>query len=243
MMVLAIESSGLVASAAIATPEKLIAEYTTNFKKTHSQTLLPMVDALLRMTGIPIQEMDAVAVSGGPGSFTGLRIGSATAKGFGLALGIPVISVPTVDSIAYNLCGTSSLVCPLMDARRSQTYTGLYTFHGDEMECLLPQKAMGIEEILEEIRKRGKETIFLGDGVPVFRDVIEEELELPHTYAPVHLSMQRAGALAALAIRYYRAGKYVDAASQSPEYLRLSQAERVRMEEEKKKNGAASAGH
>lgn len=233
MMVLAIESSGLVASAAIATPEKLIAEYTTNFKKTHSQTLLPMVDALLQMTGIRIQDMDAIAVSGGPGSFTGLRIGSATAKGFGLALGVPVISVPTVDSIAYNLCGVKGLVCPLMDARRNQTYTGLYTFNRDRMECLFPQKAMAIEEILDEIEKDGREVIFLGDGVPVFREVIEEKLRVPHTYAPIHLSMQRAGALAALAIQYYQEGKYEDAGDQKPDYLRLSQAERVRQEKER----------
>lgn len=230
MMVLAIESSGLVASAAIATPEKLVAEYTTNFKKTHSQTLLPMVDALLQMTGIRMQEMDAIAVSGGPGSFTGLRIGSATAKGFGLALGVPVISVPTVDSIAYNLCGVKGLVCPLMDARRNQTYTGLYTFNGTRMECVFPQKAMAIEEILEQIEKDGREVIFLGDGVPVFHEAIEERLRVPHEYAPVHLSMQRAGALAVLAIQYYQEGKYGDAGEQKPEYLRLSQAERVRME-------------
>ena len=100
MKILVLESSGLVASVAVVTEEKLIGEYTTNFKKTHSQTLLPMMDTLLKMIGIPVQEMDAIAVSGGPGSFTGLRIGSATAKGLGLALSIPIISVPTVDAIA-----------------------------------------------------------------------------------------------------------------------------------------------
>ena len=99
MKILVLESSGLVASVAVVTEEKLIGEYTTNFKKTHSQTLLPMMDTLLKMIGIPVQEMDAIAVSGGPGSFTGLRIGSATAKGLGLALSIPIISVPTVDAL------------------------------------------------------------------------------------------------------------------------------------------------
>ena len=127
MKILVLESSGLVASVAVVTEEKLIGEYTTNFKKTHSQTLLPMMDTLLKMIGIPVQEMDAIAVSGGPGSFTGLRIGSATAKGLGLALSIPIISVPTVDAIAYNLCGTDAVVCPLMDARRNQTYWSLGT--------------------------------------------------------------------------------------------------------------------
>ena len=139
MKILVLESSGMVASVAVVTEEKLVGEYTTNFKKTHSQTLLPMMDTLLKMIGMPIREMDAIAVSGGPGSFTGLRIGSATSKGLGLALNIPIISVPTVDAIAYNLFGTDAVVCPLMDARRNQTYTGLYVFEDDQMKCISGQ--------------------------------------------------------------------------------------------------------
>ena len=103
MKILAIESSGLVASAAIVTEDTLLAEYTVNFKKTHSQTLLPMVDEIVRMVGLDLKEIDAIAVSAGPGSFTGLRIGSATAKGLGLALNKPVIPVPTTQGIAANL--------------------------------------------------------------------------------------------------------------------------------------------
>ncbi len=228
MKVLAIESSGLVAGAAIVTPEKVIGEYSTNFKKTHSQTLLPMVDALLKMTGTPIEDIDAAAVSGGPGSFTGLRIGSATAKGFALALGIPIVSVPTVDSIAYNLCGSPYLVCPLMDARRNQTYTGLYTFKGQDMTCLSPQKAVPVEDIIAEINAMGRETVFLGDGVPVFRDVIEEKVKVPHFYAPVHLGVQRPASLGALALRYLDQGRIVSGGDHMPVYLRPSQAERVR---------------
>lgn len=224
--ILVLESSGLVASVAVVTEEKLIGEYTTNFKKTHSQTLLPMMDTLLKMIGIPVQEMDAIAVSGGPGSFTGLRIGSATAKGLGLALSIPIISVPTVDAIAYNLCGTDAVVCPLMDARRNQTYTGLYTFDGDQMKCISGQKAVMLGEIIDEINQLGRKVIFLGDGVPVFKPYIEEHIQVPHSYAPIHLSQQRAGALGALALQYYHEGKYESAAEHQPDYLRLSQAER-----------------
>ena len=128
MLLAAIESSGLVASVAFMTEDKLIGEYTTNFKKTHSQTLLPMFDEVVRMTGIRLEDLDAIVVSGGPGSFTGLRIGAATAKGLGLALDKPLISVPTVDALAYNLYGTQQVICPIMDARRQQVYTGLYTF-------------------------------------------------------------------------------------------------------------------
>ena len=103
MLLLAIESSGLVASVALMTEDKLIGEYTTNFKKTHSQTLLPMLDEVVKMTGISLDSVDAIVISGGPGSFTGLRIGAATAKGLGLALDKPLVNVPTVDALAYNL--------------------------------------------------------------------------------------------------------------------------------------------
>lgn len=239
MKILALESSGLVASVAVVTEDKLIGEYTTNFKKTHSQTLLPMMDALLQMTGINISEMDAIAVSGGPGSFTGLRIGSATAKGLGLALNKPIVSVPTVDAIAYNLFGTDAVVCPLMDARRNQTYTGLYTFEQDKMIGLLAQKAVMIDEIIKEVNALGRKVIFLGDGVPVFKTAIEAKVQVPYQFAPIHLSQQRAGALGALAIQYYKEGRYETAAEHQPDYLRVSQAERELAAKKKKEQSEA----
>ncbi len=128
MKILALESSGLVASVAIVEDGKMIGEYTTNFKKTHSQTLLPILDELVKTLEVDLNDIDAIAVCAGPGSFTGLRIGSATAKGLGLALKKPLIGIPTVDGIAYNLYGTERVICPLMYARRQQVYTGLYTF-------------------------------------------------------------------------------------------------------------------
>ena len=128
MRILALDSSGLVASVAIASEDVIIAEYTINYKKTHSQTLLPMLDEIVKMVNLDLSEVDAIAVTAGPGSFTGLRIGSATAKGLGLALDKPIISVPTVDCLAYNLYGTDKMICPIMDARRDQVYTGLYEF-------------------------------------------------------------------------------------------------------------------
>ena len=132
MKILAIESSSLVASVAVTEDGVTVAEYTVNFKKTHSQTLLPMIDQIAAMTELDMDSVDAIAVSGGPGSFTGLRIGSATAKGLGLALKKPLIHVPTLDAMAWNLYGASGLICPVMDARRNQVYTGLYRF---EMDC------------------------------------------------------------------------------------------------------------
>ena len=126
MRVLGIESSSLVASVALVTDDILTAEYTVDFKKTHSQTLLPMLDEIVKLLELDMDTIDAIAVAGGPGSFTGLRIGAATAKGLGLALKKPLVHVPTVDAMAYNMWGAEGLICPIMDAKRSQVYTGLY---------------------------------------------------------------------------------------------------------------------
>ena len=126
MKLLVLDSSGLVASVALIEDDQLIAEYTTGNKLTHSQTLLPMLDEVIKRTSFEIEDIDAVAVAKGPGSFTGLRIGAATAKGLGLALDKPIIPVPTVDGLAYQLFGTSMIICPMMDARRKQVYTGFY---------------------------------------------------------------------------------------------------------------------
>lgn len=232
MKILAIDCSGLVASAAVVWDGILSGEYTIHHKITHSQTLLPMLDELAKRIELELDTLDAVAVAGGPGSFTGLRIGSATAKGLALALKKPLIQIPTVDALAYNLWGHKDLVCPLMDARRNQTYTGLYRFDGGRMQTVKEQCAVEIGAIIDEINQRKESAVFLGDGVPVFRDAIKERILTPYTFAPPHLSRQRAGAVAALAAEYYKEGRIMDSASHRPEYLRLSQAERERMEKE-----------
>lgn len=236
MKILGIDSSGLVASVAVIEDDNLLGEFTMNYKKTHSQTLLPMLDELAKMIELDLNTLDAIAVSGGPGSFTGLRIGSATAKGLGLALEKPLIHIPTVDALAYNLCGHQDMVCPLMDARRNQTYTGLYAFHGNEMQTLLAQCAVGIDEIVEKINEKDRAAVFLGDGVPVFEAYIKEHVTVPYTFAPAHINKQRAAAVAALGAVYYKEGKSEAAAEHRPDYLRLSQAERERMERENAKH-------
>lgn len=235
MKILGLDSSGLVASVAIVEGNDLKGEYTVNYKKTHSQTLLPMLDEVTKMIELDLNSVDAIAVSGGPGSFTGLRIGSATAKGLGLALNKPLIHIPTVDALAYNLVGHRDLVCPLMDARRNQTYTGLYRFDGNEMEIVEPQCAVGIDEIIEKINNIGQAVVFLGDGVAVFESYIRENCKVPFTFAPAHMNKQRAGAVAALGELYYEQGKTETAGEHKPDYLRLSQAERERLEGAEKK--------
>ncbi len=231
MKILGIESSSLVASAAIVTDDIVTAEYTVNFKKTHSQTLLPMIDEIVRMTDTDLNTIDGIAVSGGPGSFTGLRIGSATAKGLGLALQKPLIHVPTVDAMAYGLWGAKGLVCPIMDAKRNQVYTGIYRTESGFL-TLKEACPMDIRRLMEELNLFGEKVIFLGDGVPVYSQVIRECALVPAEFAPAHLNRQRAASVAALGAVYLAEGRTETAAEHKPEYLRKSQAERERLGEE-----------
>ena len=167
MRVLAIDTSGLVASVALVEDDVLRAEFTTNDKKTHSQTLLPMLEQLRQMISLELDTIDVIAIAAGPGSFTGLRIGSATAKGLGLALGKPLVEVPTLEGLAYNLYGTDKLVCPMMDARRNQVYTGLYEY----IPALPGQTSVARAEVSYELRVL-RETLRRGYamGVEAFTD-------------------------------------------------------------------------
>ena len=243
MKIIGIDSSGNVASVAYVADGVLIAEYTINNRKTHSQTLLPMLDRIVRDAEIQLSDIDAIAVAAGPGSFTGLRIGAATVKGLGLALEKPVIPIPTCEGLAYNLStgllrmpkadpeaeasAFPGLVVPIMDARRGQVYTGIYRITrtaspgipDKEMGPADPrvglgtrglrttenpimvvedQMALSIEELLEKLAAYGEPVIFLGDGVPVFRTVIEETCKVPFTFAPPQSALQRAASVAAL---------------------------------------------
>jgi len=229
MRILALDSSGLVATVAILEDEQTVAEYTVNYKKTHSQTLLPMLDEIVKMTEFDLESIDAIAVAGGPGSFTGLRIGSATAKGLGLALGKPLIHVPTVDGMAYNLFGTNGLICPIMDARRNQVYTGIYRF-ADEFEVVEQQMAISVQELIDKLNVYGECVTFLGDGVPVYAEQLLHGLSTVCRFAPAHMNRQRAAAVGTLAMKYYAEGKIETATEHQPDYLRLSQAERERAE-------------
>lgn len=244
MRVLAIDSSGLTATVAVVEETQTVAEYTINYKKTHSQTLLPMIDEVVKMTELDLGTINAIAVAGGPGSFTGLRIGSATAKGLGLALNKPLIHVPTVDGLAYNVFGCEDIICPIMDARRNQVYTGIYTFSKKRekkkeesgrtgFQVIKMQMAVSIEELAERLNRYRRPVVFLGDGVPVYENVLAEKLTVPYSFAPAYMNRQRAAVVGTLAIQYYKSGKFETAEEHRPDYLRVSQAERERAQREK----------
>lgn len=242
MKIIALDSSGLVASVALLEDTGVVGEYNIQYKKTHSQTLLPMLEELKKQVELELSTVDAIAIASGPGSFTGLRIGSATAKGLAYALQIPIIEIPTLQGLACNLYGTDKLVCPIMDARREQVYTGLYAFEKNEntgeighrepdhytMKAVLSDRPVSVAEISQHCNELDREVIFLGDGVPVYREKLKELMKVPYQLAPAHMNRQRAAAFGVLAFDWYAEGRYVSAMEHAPEYLRLSQAERER---------------
>ena len=226
MRVLAIDSSGLTATVAVVEETQTVAEYTINYKKTHSQTLLPMIDEVVKMTELDLGTIDAIAVAGGPGSFTGLRIGSATAKGLGLALNKPLIHVPTVDGLAYNVFGCEDMSKKAGEKEGRNLVEPVF-------QVIKMQMAVSIEELAERLNRYRRPVVFLGDGVPVYENVLAEKLTVPYSFAPAYMNRQRAAVVGTLAIQYYKSGKFETAEEHRPDYLRVSQAERERAQREK----------
>ncbi|HCW23869.1 MAG TPA: tRNA (adenosine(37)-N6)-threonylcarbamoyltransferase complex dimerization subunit type 1 TsaB [Lachnospiraceae bacterium] len=236
MQIMAIEASGPVAGVALVRDHSLLAEYECSNHMTHSESLVPMMEEVRERLSLDLTTLDALAITRGPGSFTGLRIGAATIKGVGLALNKPVIGLSTLESLAFNLYGTDALVCPLMDARRGQVYAGIYR-EKDEPEEVLAPCAVPVEEILTKLNDLGERVIFLGDGVPVSKEKIESLVKVPYSFAPAHMNRQRAASTAVLAEHLLETkgeSVLVSADDFRPEYLRKSQAEKQREEAEAK---------
>ena len=226
MRILAIESSAVTASVAILEDDTLVAEYTINHKMTHSQTLLPMIDEIFSMVQLKPDDVDVIAVSKGPGSFTGLRIGAATGKGIALALDKKMVAVPTLAAMAYNLYGDSRYICPVMDARRKHLYTGLYRFNGGKLEVVSKQCLIPYEELVDMLNKKNENVVFVGDGIDVAGAYIKDNLKCEYSFAPAHIKTQRASSVALAAMDMAKAGKTISSDEMKPDYLRPSQAER-----------------
>ena len=226
MKILAVESSGLTASAAVIEDDLLKTEFTVSNKLTHSETLLPMIRQMLDISGIDKHSLDAIAISAGPGSFTGLRIGAATAKGLALALNIPIICVSALEAMG---CGLSVLsdgvICPVMDARRGQVYSA--AFRGGA--CVIEEGARDIREFLGGLRGLGDaedtEFVFLGDGVPVNSDIIAGELDRDVVFAGAEYNRQRAASVGAVAEVIYK--KWLVDNSLTAEHVRTAGADSI----------------
>ena len=232
MYLLAFESSAKAASVALAKDGTLVAQYFQASGLTHSRTLLPMAEDLLKNCGLAIKDVDAVAVSHGPGSFTGVRIGVAAVKGLCWGADKPAVGVSTLEAMAYNgeSIGEGKIICCAMDARRNQVYNALFSFECGELKRLCPDRAIGLAELAEELKKQEKDIFVVGDGAQLCYNYLKN-VGINVTLAPEQLRMQNAWGVCRAA-----AGKEVqEAGALLPVYLRLSQAERERLERLKEK--------
>lgn len=227
MRVLAVESSAVSASAAIMQDGKLLGEFFLNVGLTHSCTLMPMVESLLRYAGLSPDDVDLFAVSNGPGSFTGVRIGVATVKGMAEGLSKPCIGVSTLFAMAQNAKDTQSLICCVMDARCRQVYTALFESRDGKVIRLTDDDAMSMDALAELLRSKDREVLFLGDGAKLCYDAMKKTL--PNVrIAPEPIRFQRASGVATAIWDNGLQGKAYPADALSVSYLRLSQAERER---------------
>jgi len=256
MKILAMDTSSLVVSVAVMDNGVLLGEYTLNHSQTHSQKLVPAIKEMLANLELVPADIDLYAVSKGPGSFTGLRIGVVTAKAMAYAFNKPVIGIPTLDVLAHNISFCQHIICPIMDARNNQVYTALYRWAttGQErlteymgvkieeladiiLQHLMPMKSSGStgDEIADNKAKDNVKAVFVGDGVYKYRDFFSEKLGESCIIATGNLLLQRASSIAEIALELALKGNitenYFDLV---PFYLRKSQAERIR---EKAENG------
>jgi len=223
MNILAIDTTGLVASVALVSSGIVKGEFTLNHALTHSQTVMPLVEQLTEMLGFDLAEADAIACASGPGSFTGLRIGAATAKGLAYALDKKIIAVPTLDALAYNVFDAGAVIVPIMDAKRNQVYSALYKWEDGKLCRVTEHMAEDIQVVMAEARAHER-VVFLGDGTAVHHEAILAEACF--SIAPPHLNAQRAAAVGAYAQAMVPGSEWQTADSFMPVYLRPSQAER-----------------
>ena len=228
MLILAFETTAKAGSVALTENGKLLGEFYQNTGMTHSQTLLTMAQDLLKSCGKAVTDVTAVAVAQGPGSFTGVRIGVAAAKGFAWGAQIPCYGISTLEAMAKTLGVYQGYVCPCMDARRSQVYNALFYVNHGEIRRVQPDRAIALADLGEELKKLSEPVFLVGDGSVLCYNTLSDSvpgLVLP----PEHRMHQRACGVALLAEEALAAGQTGDGNALTPNYLRLSQAERERM--------------
>lgn len=228
MKILALETSAVAASAAICEDEALVAQCFQRTGLTHSATLMPMVESMLKTSGLTLAEMDVIAVAAGPGSFTGLRIGVSAAKGLAWPENKPCAGVSTLEAMAWQLTGMEGVVCAAMDARRQQVYNALFELRDGKPVRLTSDRAISLEELGQELANVEKTQIMVGDGALLCYNAFQK-VGYPVRMAPPHLQYQTAWGVARCALEQARGGQLTDAAGLIPNYHRLSQAERERL--------------
>lgn len=235
MKILAIDTSATAASVALCDENKLIGEFFINTKLTHSRTLMPMVENLLSNTNMQTSDITAIAVNCGPGSFTGVRIGVAAAKGLAFADDLPCIEVSTLESLAYNMQSAKGIICSVMDARCSQVYNALFKCNGAKLERICDDRALSITELCDELKGFNERIILVGDGAELCYNAMKELLQNVEL-APTSVRFQRASSTAEIALKKFNNNELLSPAQLMPVYLRFPQAERElkkKMEEKK----------
>lgn len=228
MRILAVDTSAAVMSAAIVDENSVLAEYSINNKKMHSQNLMPAIEGMLESCGTDINSIDCFAAAVGPGSFTGLRIGVCTIKGFAYAMDKPVVGIPTLDGLAYNAFVMDMVVCPVMDARNEQVYTAAYKHvtTGGIPRRITDYMAVHVDELMEKLSEMKEHVFLLGDGVLAYGDRFLKGLKDRCHFAPAHINIHRASSIGHLALIKAKAGEVQQNTDLLPFYLRQSQAER-----------------
>jgi len=226
MKILAVDTSSLVAAVAITDNERLMGEYILNHKKNHSQKLMPMIKELMDNLELNPKDIDIFAAASGPGSFTGLRIGITTVKALAYAVNKPVVSVPTLDALAFNIPVYDSLVCPIMDARNNQVFTAVYKWEKGIPVNITEYMGVPVNELVQLIKGKNQKVVFLGDAVGIHKDFLKEELKENCEFAPGNLMLQKASSIAQLALIKAINGMTESSFDMVPFYLRKSQAER-----------------
>ena len=221
MKILAIDTATLVSSVALVDEHKLLAEMTFNISKTHSEKLLPFIDFILREAGLELADLSAVAVAAGPGSFTGLRIGMATAKALAYGADKIVLGIPTLDALSYNVEASEKLIVPIMNARRNEVYTAIYRRKALGLERLTDYLALTPEQLRLDLLARAEDVLLLGDGVPEFAEIFKEE---KFYFAEANNCLNRASSIGKIAMERLLRGEADDYFLLSPAYLRTSQA-------------------
>lgn len=227
MRILAFETSAKAGSVALLSDGKLLGEYYLNCGMTHSRTLLKMAEELLTACEITPKQLDAVACAAGPGSFTGVRIGVAAAKGFAWGAELPCVGVSTLEAMAYQAQSFEGIVCCTMDARREQVYHAMFSCHAGKLTRLSEDCAISTEELAQRLKKLESSKIIVGDGAKLCYNTIGTDCP-DCACAPEHLMMQRASGVALAAEKLLQDGGDFSGAALIPNYLRLSQAERER---------------
>ena len=233
MKILALDSTAVVGTVALCEDERLIAHYTLNTGNTHSQTLLPMIESVLRSAEWTVDDVELFAVSQGPGSFTGVRIGIATIKGLAFGKNIPCAGVSTLEALAYNLRYMNGIICPVMNARRAQVYNALFSCKDGKMTRLCPDRAISIAELDEELAAMDQPIYLVGDGYDITYEGLQKTTALP---VPEELRCQSGYSVALCGLAAYKNGGVTDDTTLAPVYLRPSQAERERNERLAKQN-------